>query len=115
MQKYTIDATNKKLGRVASEAASVLMGKNTPSFRRNAISGNSVCIKNVSKIFITAKKLSGMEHVSYTGYPGGLRKRSAVLVVKKKGYRELFRHAIYGMLPKNKLRSLMIKRLTIMD
>lgn len=109
----TIDASGRTLGRVASEAAVMLMGKSSARFERNVYSGFPVKIVNVSKIRITARKLEEIKHKRYSGNPGGLRITSAKETVEKKGYPELVRFAIYQMLPGNKLRREMMKNLTI--
>jgi len=112
---YTIDAHGKMIGRIASEAATYLMGKNTPEFAKNKIPKVSVTIVNASKANILDKKKKETIYTHYTGYPGGLRKLSMEQVIAKKGYQEIFRKAIYGMLPTNKLRSKMIKNLTVTE
>lgn len=113
--KYTIDATNKRVGRVASQAAVFLMGKNRADFVRNKVSGASVEIVNASKAEISEKKMSQKQYVRYSGYPGGLKAPSMKQVVEKKGYAEVFTHAIHGMLPKNKLHAKMMKNLTVKE
>ncbi|MEQ1561316.1 MAG: uL13 family ribosomal protein [Nitrospira sp.] len=113
--KYTLDAENKKIGRVATEAAVYLMGKNTPDFKRNSIPNIEVEIKNASKADIDEKKLKVKTYSRYTGYPGGLRQPTMEQVIAKKGYGELFKEAVLGMLPKNKLRSKMMNNLTITE
>ena len=111
--KYTIDAQNKRIGRVATEAAVFLMGKNTPEFRRNSIPKVTVEIQNTSKALIDDKKKTQKTYSRYSGYPGGLRQPTMEQVIAKKGHSELFREAVKGMLPKNKLRAQMMKNLTI--
>ena len=111
--KYTIDAADKKIGRVATEAAVFLMGKNLSSFQRNAIPEVTVEIKNTDKASIDEKKMAQKKYSRYSGYPGGLKQPTARQVVAKKSNKELFREAILGMLPKNKLRARMIKNLKI--
>ncbi|MDP2593615.1 MAG: 50S ribosomal protein L13 [bacterium] len=111
--QHIIDATNKKLGRVASEAAVVLMGKNNPSFRRNKLSYNSVLIKNVSKAHILEKKKKETSYAKYSGYPGGLRYETMKNLIAQKGYSSVFERAIKGMIPSNRLRGEMMKRLKI--
>ena len=111
--RYTIDAENKKIGRVATEAAVYLMGKNLSNFKRNAIPNITVEIKNTAKASIDEKKMLQKTYSRYSGYPGGLRKPRAMQVVEKKGHKELFKEAVKGMLPKNKLRAKMIKNLII--
>lgn len=110
---YSIDATNKSLGRVATEAAKILMGKNRVDFAKNKIPEVKVSIINASKINIRNKKLETKTHKNYSGYPGGLKETPLKKVVLDKGYKELFVHAIKGMLPKNKLRDRMMQNLVI--
>ncbi len=111
--EHKIDATNQKLGRVASHAAHMLMNKDSVEFARNKMPVSKVTIDNASKISITEKKLKTETHSRYSGYPGGLTKATLDKVVAKKGYKELLKHAISGMLPKNKLRDKMLLNLTI--
>ena len=113
--EHTIDAKGKSLGRVASKAAILLMGKNDPTYERHKLSANKVHITNTSKTKINPKKLKSVEYVRYSGYPGGLKKETMEEVIKKKGYTELYRRAVYGMLPSNKLRARMLKNLTISE
>lgn len=113
--EYTIDAQGKKLGRIAGEAAIVLMGKNRAGFVRNAIPSVKVKIANASKISVTNKKLQNKIYKSYSGYPGGLKEKSMKKVVMDKGVAEALRIAIRGMLPKNKLRDRMMKNLIITE
>ncbi len=113
--EHIIDATNKKVGRIATEAASILMGKNNPSFRRNIIPDNKVKIINASKADIARKKLNEKEYSFYSGHPGGLRLPKMKEVASKKGYSEVFRLAIHRMLPPNKLRVRMEKNLEIVE
>lgn len=115
MQKHTIDATNKKLGRVASEAAHYLIGKDKPDFAKNKVFQVYVEIVNASKVDIDEKKLTQKKYVRYTGYPGGLRSPSMRNVIDKKGYNEIFTLAVYGMLPTNKLRAKIIKNLSVKE
>jgi large subunit ribosomal protein L13 len=112
---YTIDAQNKKLGRVATEAAKILMGKNTVGYKPNVVTDAKVTIINASKADINSKKLKEDTYTRYTGFPGGLYTLEMEKVVAKKGFGELFKIAIKGMLPKNKLQSRMLKNLTITE
>src|SRR3989344_8918730 len=109
----TIDASGRTLGRVASEAAVTLLGKDNAKFQRHIYSGAPVKIVNASKIKITPKKLEEIYHTRYSGSPGGLRVIKAKETVEKKGYPELLKLAIYHMLPGNKLRREMMKNLKI--
>ncbi|MFH1859120.1 MAG: 50S ribosomal protein L13 [Patescibacteria group bacterium] len=115
MKDYTLDAENKSLGRVASEAVVLLMGKNTPTFRRNTVADAMVTITNASKIKYDPKKLKTKLYARYSGYPGGRRERTMQEVIEKKGYKEVFEKAVYGMLPANKLRDKLMKHLIITD
>ncbi len=115
MNTYTIDATNKKIGRVASEAATLLMGKNRTDFERNAAPKVTVTITNTSKADIHEKKRVEKEYVSYSGYPGGIITQSLEKMIDSKGYSEVFRNAVYGMLPSNKLKTIMMKNLVITE
>ena len=109
----TVDASSRTLGRVASEVASFLMGKNKPSFERNVYSGNNVTVINSSKLTITPKKLEELYHTRYSGIPGGLRILKGTETASKKGMGELIKLAVYKMLPDNKLRREMMKNLKI--
>ena len=111
--KYILDAENKKIGRIATQAAVYLMGKNLSSFQRNSIPDVVVEIKNTAKASIDEKKKSNKTYSRYSGYPGGLKQPTMIQVIAKKGHGELFREAVLGMLPKNKLRARMIKHLII--
>jgi large subunit ribosomal protein L13 len=108
-----IDAQGRTLGRVASETAGFLMGKNRPSYERNKYSGMPVKVINVSKLRITSRKLEQIYHTRYSGIPGGLRIMKGSYTVEKKGLKELIRLATYQMLPGNKLRREMMKNLKI--
>jgi large subunit ribosomal protein L13 len=112
---YTIDATNKSLGRIASEAASILMGKNTTTFVRNAVSTNTVTITNASKLKIAQATMTTKTYKRYSGYPGGLTQETMAHVVAKKGYQEIVNTAVKGMLPDNKLKKEMLKHLTVTE
>ncbi len=110
-----IDASGRTLGRVASEVAMSLMGKTKPTFERNKYSGMPVRVTNASKLSITPKKLAELEHLRYSGIPGGLRVLPGTETAAKKGLKELIRLATFQMLPDNKIRRTMMKNLTIQD
>jgi len=110
---YTIDANGKSLGRVASEAAAVLRGKNRSDFAPNRVSPVKVIVTNIDKIKITGKKLKQKKYTRHSTYPGSLKSFRMEEVIAKKGVSHIFKEAVYGMLPKNKLRSQMIKNLII--
>ncbi|MDP3996629.1 MAG: 50S ribosomal protein L13 [bacterium] len=111
--KHTIDAQDKKIGRVASEAASILMGKNSPSFRKNISGESEVLILNASKADVTLKRKKETEYVRYSGYPGGLKIENMSSYMKRHGFAGVIRKAVQGMMPKNKLHKGRMKRLVI--
>ncbi|OGI85958.1 50S ribosomal protein L13 [Candidatus Nomurabacteria bacterium RIFCSPLOWO2_01_FULL_39_17] len=111
----TIDASGRTLGRVASETAGFLMGKNKPSFKRNVYSGSKVLVINASKLSITPRKLEQIYHTRYSGIPGGLHIISGTETRDKMGLKELIKLAAYRMLPGNKLRREMMKNLRVED
>jgi len=114
-KKFTIDATGKKLGRLATEVATLLMGKHSPTFRKNHDPLTKVTITNASKISASIERLEGITHSRYSGHPGGLTQESGKRIVDTKGYGELLRHAVSRMLPKNKLRDRMLLNLNISE
>ena len=113
MKKIEINVEGEILGRIAAKAASLLMGKNSVSYAKNKIPDIEVVIKNASKLKITDAKKSGKIYTRYTGYPGGLRKEKMRKLILRKGNSEVIKKAVYGMLPSNKLRPKMMKRLII--
>ena len=110
-----IDAQNKKLGRVATLIASMLMGKDRTDFVKNAIPDVRVVVINTSKLDITAKKKAQTTYTTYSGYPGGIKTKNMKKVESDKGLKEALRIAVKGMLPKNKLRDRMMKNLIITE
>lgn len=109
---YTIDATNRVLGRLAVQVSGLLRGKNKPDFYPYKDMGDRVIVKNASKIVVTGKKLEKEVYRHHTGYLGGLKE-----IPMKKVFAEfpekVLRKAVFGMMPKNKLRDKQIKRLKI--
>lgn len=114
-EKYTIDATGKSLGRLASEAAALLLAKNSTSFAKNFAAKVKVEVINASKVTVTGDKLKQKTHKRFSLYPGGLKTPSWSDVASKKGYKELIRHAVEGMLPKNNLQKNRMKNLKISE
>lgn len=112
---HTINAAGKRIGRVATEAAVFLMGKNTPDFAKNLSGTVSVKIENASKLVIADKKRSQKNYRHYTGYPGGLRQENLDHLANRLGYAELLRKAVKGMLPKNRLQQPRLNRLSISE
>jgi len=115
MKKHTIDAQGEKIGRIASRAAAVLMGKHSASFAKNAVSGDAVEIVNASKVDITARKKIGTLYVTYTGHRGGINRESLGRLIDRRGMKEVFRRAVRRMLPDNKLQDIRMKNLTVKD
>src|SRR3989344_246637 len=112
---YTIDATGKTLGRIATEAATVLMGKHNPSFARNKVGGEETLITNAGKLRLSGTKRDTKVYSRYSGYPGGLKQEKFKELAARRGHREALRKAIYGMLPGNRLRVIRMKLLTIQE
>ncbi len=110
--KHIIDATNKSLGRLAVIIANFLRGKNKPNFVPYADRGDYVTVINTDKIKITGRKLKQKIYWRHSGYPGGI-KGIKLEDLMSKDSRKVVRKAVWGMLPKNKLRSQMIKRLKL--
>jgi large subunit ribosomal protein L13 len=115
IESKIIDATDRTLGRVASEVAMSLMGKTKATFERNIYCGFPVKVINASKLRITTKKLDEIYHTRYSGMRGGLRILKGTETAEKKGLKELIKLATSQMLPGNKLRRIMMKNLTIED
>ena len=113
MEKYTIDAKGKRLGRVASEAAHHLLGKDSTDFAKNTVADVEVEIVNAEALNIPPKKMSQKKYMRYSGYPGGLKERRLEEVIAKMGHEEVIEKAVFGMLPSNRLRPILMKKLTI--
>ena len=111
--KYTIDAQGKKIGRIASDAASTLMGKKSTSFAKNTVADVQVKIVNADKADVIAKKKESDKHVTFTGFRGGLNTESLGHLIERRGMVEVLKRAVYRMIPDNKLRDKRMKNLTI--
>ena len=111
-ENHTIDATGKVLGRIASEIAILLRGKHKPEFAPNKDIGDFVTVKNVRNLKITGKKMEQKKYFRHSGFLGGVKLVSLKELFKERPA-EVLRKAVYGMLPKNKLREKMVKRLKI--
>jgi large subunit ribosomal protein L13 len=109
---HIIDATNKSLGRLASQIALLLRGKQKSEFAPHKEVGDFVLVKNVSKMKITGKKLEKKKYYRHSGYLGGL-KEIPLKKLFESNPAQVLKKAVFGMLPKNKLRSRQIKRLKI--
>lgn len=107
-----LDAAGQAAGRVATRTAMILRGKHKPDFSPHIDSGDYVSVTNAVQIKFSGKKLVQKDYYHHTTHPGGLR-RTPLKKVFEKDPAEVLRRAVYGMLPKNKLRNNMMKRLTI--
>jgi large subunit ribosomal protein L13 len=110
---HTIDATDRSLGRVASEAAHALLGKRSVHFVKNQALPVIVTVENASKLYLPERRTAGKIYTHYTGYPGGLREMSMAEMIVKKGIAEVVKKTVDGMLPRNKLRVLRMKNLVV--
>lgn len=111
---HTIDATGKRLGILATETAKVLIGKDSVDFTRHLVADVTVEITNVSKLDLPEKKKAEI-YQSYSGYPGGRKTESLQHLATRRGYAEVVRRTIAGMLPKNKLKKQLLKQLVISE
>lgn len=110
---YTIDATNKKLGRLASEIAVILQGKRNPNYEPRLEGDDKVVVKNIDKISLSQKKAGQRIYYRHTTQIGHLKKQTLAELIEKKGAAEALRKIVREMLPENKLRVRRMKRLLI--
>jgi large subunit ribosomal protein L13 len=113
--EHTVDAKGRTIGRVATEAASILLGKKSVHFVKNKVLPVQVKIINAAKLSLPEKRLAEKAYRHYTGHVGGLREVSLPVLIEKKGISEVLKKAVDGMIPRNKLRKERMKRLTIID
>jgi len=109
---HTIDAAGKRLGKVATEAATILIGKNEPTFAKHIMSDVVVTIENASKLDIPEKKKSEI-YQSFSGYPGGRKEETLDHLATRLGIAEVIKRTVNGMLPKNKHQKPLMKQLII--
>ena len=109
---HTIDATDEILGRLATRVALFLRGKQKTDFVRNRDIGDFVVIKNIKKIKVTGRKMEQKKYYSHSQYLGNLKEISLKKLFEKDP-NKVFKKAVFGMMPKNKLRIEQIKRLKI--
>ncbi|MBL6680669.1 MAG: 50S ribosomal protein L13 [Flavobacteriaceae bacterium] len=107
-----VDASEHNLGRMCSKVAKILRGKHKASFTPHIDCGDNVVIINASKINLTGKKWTDKQYISYTGYPGGQRLKTAQQIFDKNPS-ILIEKAIKGMLPKNKLGAAIFRNLRV--
>ena len=109
---YVVDAEGKTLGRLASQVATILRGKNKPIYTPHVDCGDNVIVINAEKIAVTGKKLTDKLYVTYSGFPGGKKEVMLKDMLANKP-EEVIRHAVKGMLPDGKLGRQMFKNLHV--
>ncbi len=109
---YLIDATDKVLGRLATEVANVLRGKNKPNFTPHLDMGDYIVVINAEKIKLTGNKTEQKEYISHSGYLGHLKRRSFEYI-KTKNPTRILKEAINGMIPSNRLKKFIVAKLNI--
>ena len=117
---YVVDATDMVLGRLSSQVAAILRGKNKPIYTPHVDTGDHVIIINADKVRLTGKKWTDREYLRFTGYPGGQRAFTPEDLMKKSykktikaGYHPLFVKVLRGMLPKNRLGRTIIENMHV--
>jgi large subunit ribosomal protein L13 len=111
---HTIDATDKRLGKVATEAATFLMGKNRADFAKHEMSDVVVTIENASKLDIPEKRREDI-YQTFTGYPGGRKTETLEHLRVRRGIAEVLHRSVGGMLPQNKHKKRLLKQLIITE
>jgi len=109
---HVIDATDKVLGRLATEVAHLLMGKHKPMFSRHLDTGDFVVVVNAEKVCVSGNKAKQKLYYRHSGYPGGLKSVSLEEMLKTRPTR-VIEHAVKGMLPKSRLGNSMKKKLRV--
>jgi large subunit ribosomal protein L13 len=113
--EIVIDASGKRLGRLATDVAATLMGKNSTSFAKHTAASVTVRVTNASKIDVSDKKKENETYATFSGYPGGLKKETLGHLGDRRGYAEVLRRTVGGMIPNNKLKKLRLKNLLISE
>ncbi len=109
---YVVDATGKTLGRLSTRVAHILRGKHKPIYSPSVDTGDHVIVINAEKIHVTGRKLDQKIYYHHTGYPGGIKEITLRNLLQKHPTR-VIRHAVRGMLPKNRLGRRMFKKLKV--
>ncbi|MBI9008917.1 MAG: 50S ribosomal protein L13 [Tenericutes bacterium] len=109
---FVVDAAGKRLGRLATEVATVIRGKHKPTFTPHVDCGDYVVVVNADKIELTGKKWDDKKYYTHSQYPGGLKTKTAKVMMQEKPTR-MVELAIKGMLPKGKLGNAMYKKLFV--
>ncbi|MBN2540892.1 MAG: 50S ribosomal protein L13 [Bacilli bacterium] len=109
---FVVDAAGKRLGRLATEVATVLRGKHKPTYTPHVDCGDYVIVVNADKIELTGNKWDDKKYYTHSNYPGGLKEKTAKVLMQEKPTR-MVELAIKGMLPKGKLGNQMYKKLFV--
>ncbi|MFO0862496.1 MAG: 50S ribosomal protein L13 [Candidatus Saccharibacteria bacterium] len=109
---YIVDAKGQTLGRLATQIARLLTGKDKPSYSPHINGGDVVVVINAKNIAVSGKKLTDKMYYRHSGYPGGIKEESLAEALEKHPNR-VIEHAVAGMLPKNKLQAVMLKNLKV--
>jgi large subunit ribosomal protein L13 len=109
---HLIDADGQTLGRLATEIARLLRGKNKPQYTPHVDTGDFVVVVNAEKVVVTGKKAEQKVYYRHTGYPGGLKETSYEAMLERKPT-EILRRAVRGMMPKTRLGRQQLKKLKI--
>lgn len=112
---FTIDAAGRTLGRVASEAAKMLMGKTLASYTPHIRSDIKVTVVNAAKMYSRERKRKSTIYTTYSGYPGGQKRESLAHLNERKGHGEAIRRAVQRMLPNNTMRTPRMKNLIVTE
>lgn len=109
---YMIDATNQTVGRLASQLAGVIRGKNKPYYTPHVDCGDFVVVLNVEKVVFTGNKMQDKKYIRFSGYPGGKKEESAKHLLNRRP-EAVLEHAVRGMLPKTRLGRAMFKKMFV--
>ncbi len=109
---YVVDAEGQTLGRLASEIAKVLRGKNKPQYTPHVDVGDFVVVVSADRLVVTGKKAEQKVYRRHSGYPGGLKTTSYERMMERRP-EEVLRKAVYGMMPKNRLARRQMRKLKI--
>jgi large subunit ribosomal protein L13 len=109
---WVVDADGKTLGRLASEIAIVLRGKNKPKYTPHVDTGDFVVVVNAEKIAVTGNKMTGKIYYRHSGYPGGLKSRTLGEMLQRRPT-DVIRKAVKGMLPKNRIAAQQLTKLKV--
>ena len=115
IEEQTIDALGKRLGAVATQAARLLLGKHSRAFAKHIAFPITVTVVNARLLDISEKKREQEVYKTYSGHPGGQRVERLGHLAARRGYGEALRRTTLGMLPKNKLRAVRMKNLSIRE